>query len=239
MILLLFLFVLCLTLLGFRSRIPDRPAVRGTVVTLVLLLVVWTLAQFFEPQPPRELREALANGKTLRMGEVSQLSEFLAAMTDPGTLVFLADTKVKPGQDIAFQALKRALPSGWLVQYHELRPHTSQVEDMEGKQPVAASIPPLPWDQIDWVVISNRHHDVLQELQVFSRAGKLPRKIVLFARDPREARHWVDNGLTDAAVIYEVPPDLHAPLRGGKTLSDIDVRALFHVYSSLSATDSR
>lgn len=237
MILLFLLLALCLTLLGFRSHIPDRPAALVAVGALVLLIAVMALAQLFAPRPARKLREALGNGNTLRIAEAIRLAEGLAEQSGPGTIAILTDSGVNADRDPAFRALRRSLPSAWDVQAYELPLNPSPTGDNEDN-PASSPLPNLSWTQFDWVVVSGRHREVLRELQAVSSEGKL-RKAVLFSDDPMEARYWVDSGLADAAVYYEVSPDHHRTLRAGGALSSEEALRLFHLYPPPQSPDRR
>ncbi len=237
MIVLLLLLAFCLTLLGFRSQIPNRPAVLAAAGALVLLIAVMALAQLFAPRPARKLREALGNGNTLRIVEAIRLAEGLAEQSGPGSIAILTDSGVNADRDPAIRALRRSLPSAWDVQAYELPLNPSPTGD-NGDNPVSSPLPNLSWTHFDWVVVSGRHRKVLRELQAVSSAGGV-RKAVLFAHDSREARHWVDAGLADVAVYYEVSPDHHRTLRAGDALSSEEALRLFHLYPPPPSPDRR
>lgn len=237
LILLLLSLALCFLLPDFHFQVPEHPAPRITAAILALVIAVMVPARIFSPRPPRQLRDALENGSTLRIAEAIRLAESLAVPSATGSIALLTDSGVNADRDPVFRALRRSLPSSWDVQAYKLPLNSSPTGD-SGENPASSQLPNLSWTQFDWVVVSDRHREILRELQAVSSAGKL-RKAVLFAHDSREARHWVDAGLADAAVYYEVAPDHHRTLRAGGALSPEEAFGLFHLYPLPPSPDRR
>lgn len=219
--------------IAFRSPIQNHPVARTAAAAGILLILALSLYRLASPPPPRQLRSGLENADSLRVAEWTRLAEFLTEQTETGNIAILGVS----GRDPTLRTLQRRRTFPGTLHVRELEPASESVDERE-EPDTSINLPGLPWDSIDWVVVCHRHRDVLQSLRRNPATRDL-RKAVLFVDDIRQAKHWVDSGLADVAVLYEMPPDLHRTLRAGGVLSAADAAALFHVYPPDATPDRR